>query len=86
MKVMKFIMKKNRIFLFALFVLLANAGCASERFRVPLTDVDGSPISNAVVSLGFHYVQRLPPAMVSTFTHSRIQLWRGATIGNRPRF
>lgn len=29
------------------------AACASERFRVTVTDGDGLPVSNAVVSLGF---------------------------------
>ena len=29
------------------------AGCASERFRVTVTDCEGSPVTNAVVGLGF---------------------------------
>lgn len=53
MKVMKFIMKKNRIFLFALFVLLANAGCASEMLHVKVVDNNGKPISNAIVKVSF---------------------------------
>ena len=32
---------------------MACSGCASERFRVTVTDGDGMPVSNAVVSLGF---------------------------------
>ena len=32
---------------------LVCTGCASERFQVMVTDCDGLPVSNAVVSLGF---------------------------------
>ena len=43
-----------KIVLFAVFVsLLANAGCASERLYVKVTDVEGVPVSNAVVHVGF---------------------------------
>ena len=34
-------------------VCMACSGCATERFRVSVTDNDGLPVSNAVVSLGF---------------------------------
>ena len=33
--------------------MCAGTGCASERFRVTVTDSDGVPVSNAVVGLGF---------------------------------
>ena len=33
--------------------MCAGAGCASERFKVTVTDSDGLPVSNAVVCLGF---------------------------------
>lgn len=41
-------------YLTSIFVFcMACSGCASERFRVTVTDGDGMPVSNAVVSLGF---------------------------------
>ena len=40
--------------LISVFVFcMACSGCATERFRVSVTDNDGLPVSNAVVSLGF---------------------------------
>ena len=38
---------------FFVVVSLCLTGCATERFRVTVTDGEGVPVSNAVVSLGF---------------------------------
>ena len=43
----------KRIIVLLIVTTLSFAGCASERFRVTVTDGDGMPVSNAVVSLGF---------------------------------
>ena len=43
----------KRIMILLTVTTLSFAGCASERFRVTVTDSDGVPVSNAVVGLGF---------------------------------
>ena len=43
----------NKYLTSTLVFCMACSGCASERFRVTVTDGDGLPVSNAVVSLGF---------------------------------
>ena len=43
----------TRIIILLVVMTLSFAGCASERFRVTVTDGDGMPVSNAVISLGF---------------------------------
>ena len=40
-------------FMLIIFVLAINAGCASEQLYVRVTDNEGSPISNALVCVGF---------------------------------
>lgn len=40
-------------FILIALVLFVNAGCASERLYVQVTENDGRPISNAVVRVGF---------------------------------
>lgn len=45
-------MKKNLIIGF--FVSFVQIGCASERLYVKVTDVEGCPVSNAIVRVGYH--------------------------------
>ena len=46
-------MKKNKFYFLAIFLFVINAGCASERLYVRVTDNEGKPVSNAVVRVGF---------------------------------
>ena len=42
-----------RVTILVASALYCGVSCASERFQVTVTDCDGLPVSNAVVSLGF---------------------------------
>ena len=43
----------NRLYLIIAALLFANAGCASERLCVSVTDDEGRPVTNATVHVGF---------------------------------